>query len=162
MSYIENSTLLYIFLSLFTNNSVIDFTLWISSSENPTSIVLIFLLILSEKSIHFLQNGINTISNRSQLLLDKYFDYFNNNLDSVNFKNEHYCITGSIIMEMYGLRSAKDIDYITKDSDIIGIKDIDIHNGKWLSYYNVDKHDIIYNPKYHFYFNGFKYSSKTK
>ena len=116
-------------------------------------------VLLNDNSIHFLQNGINTISNRSQLLLDKYFDYFNNNLDSVNFKNEHYCITGSIIMEMYGLRSAKDIDYITKDSDIIGIKDIDIHNGKWLSYYNVDKHDIIYNPKYHFYFNGFKFAS---
>ena len=33
----------------------------------------------------------------------------------VGENNEDFCLTSSLIMEMYGLREAKDIDYLQKD-----------------------------------------------
>ena len=38
----------------------------------------------------------------------------------------------------------------------IDIKNISIHNNKWLSYYPISRDEIIFNPKYHFYFYGHK------
>ena len=36
------------------------------------------------------------------------------------------------------------------------MNNIGIHDGKWLSYYQTDKDNIIYNPNNNFYFNGVK------
>ena len=60
---------------------------------------------------------------------------------------------------MYHLRPAKDIDYLHKDNNILHLEKTGIHDGKWLTYYHVHKDEIIYNPKYHFYFNGFKFAT---
>lgn len=106
--------------------------------------------LLNNNSINFLNNGTNDISDNSKLLLNKYFN-------KVDYKNEDYCITSSILLEMYGLRYAKDIDYLNKNSININIENIGIHNGKWLSYYNNNIDELIYNPKNYFYFNGYKF-----
>jgi hypothetical protein len=108
--------------------------------------------LLNNNSIHFLNKGTNDININTKTLLNKYFDFLKNN-------NEDYCVTSSVIMEMYGLRQAKDIDYLQKDDNIIPLEKTGIHDGKWLSYYHIHKDEIIYNPHYHFYFNGFKFSS---
>ena len=68
-------------------------------------------------------------------------------------------MTSSLIMEMYGLRKAKDIDYLQKDNKILQLPTTGIHDGKWLTYYHINKDEIIYNPKYYFYFNGFKFAT---
>ena len=61
-------------------------------------------------------------------------------------------------MELYNLRKANDLDYLNFNDININIKDINVHNNKWQKYYHVNKDEIIYNPKYHFYFNGFKFA----
>jgi len=108
--------------------------------------------LLNENSIDFLNRGTNNFSNKSKSLLLNYFG------NVVNEK-EDYCLTSSIILEMYGLREAKDIDYLHKEDKKIDMINISLHDGKWLTYYHVHKDEIIYNPKYHFYFNGFKFAS---
>jgi len=108
--------------------------------------------LLNENSINFLNKGTNNISPQTKTLLENYFK-------EVDEKNENFCLTSSLIMEMYGLRQAKDIDYLHKDDKIINLENTSVHNGKWLTYYHIHKDDIIYNPNYHFYFNGFKFSS---
>jgi len=108
--------------------------------------------LLNENSIHYLNNGSNDLSEKSKKTLINYFKKIENN-------NEDYCITSSIIMEMYKLRNANDVDYLHYNNNLIDIDNISNHNGIWLSYYTKEKNDIIYNPENHFYFNGFKFAS---
>jgi len=108
--------------------------------------------LLNENSIHFLNNGTNDITLNTKNLLTNYFN-------KVGENNEDFCLTSSLIMEMYGLRKAKDIDYLHKTNMEINLKDVGLHSGKWEKYYNVHKDEIIYNPENHFYFNGFKFAT---
>lgn len=108
--------------------------------------------LLNKNSVHFLNNGTNDISYKSKQLLSNYFK-------KVGENNEDFCLTSSLIMEMYGLREAKDIDYLQKDDKNILLEKTGLHSEKWLTYYHKHKDEIIYNPKYHFYFNGFKFSA---
>ena len=108
--------------------------------------------LLNKNSVHFLNKGTNDISYKSKQLLSNYFK-------KVGENNEDFCLTSSLIMEMYGLREAKDIDYLQKDDKKLLLEKTGLHSGKWLTYYHKDKDEIIYNPKYHFYFNGFKFSA---
>jgi len=108
--------------------------------------------LLNENSIDFLNNGTNDLSEKTKNTLENYFNKLESN-------NDDYCVTSSVIMEMYGLRNAKDIDYLHKNDNILNIENVENHNGIWLSYYTKTKDDIIYNPENHFYFNGFKFVS---
>ena len=106
--------------------------------------------LLNDNSVHFLNNGTNDISDNSKLLLNTYFNKLGEN-------NEKFCLTSSLLLEMYGLRNAKDIDYLNRTNININIENIGIHDGKWFSYYSNTKDELIYNPKNYFYFNGFKF-----
>lgn len=106
--------------------------------------------LLNNNSIHFLNNGTNDISDNTKKLLIKYFEKIKN-------KSEDYCITSSLIMEMYKLRIANDLDYLSLNNIEFKEDKINCHKGKWLKFYNKNKDDIIYNPKYYFYFNGYKF-----
>ena len=93
------------------------------------------------------------------ILVHKPKNLLANYFKEVGENNEDFCLTSSLIMEMYGLRQAKDIDYLHKNNKILNLKNTGIHDCKWLTYYHVNKDDIIYNPNYHFYFNGYKFAS---
>ena len=110
--------------------------------------------LLNENSIHFLNNGTNNISQQTKELLTTYFKEV-----EINSDKDDYCLTSSLIMEMYNLRQANDIDYLHKDNKIINLEKTGIHDGIWLTYYHIHKDEIIYNPLYHFYFNGFKFAT---
>jgi len=121
-------------------------------SDNKLDTFRIASSLLNKNSIHFLNYGTNNISQQTKLLLVNYFNKLKNS-------NEDYCLTSSLIMEMYHLRSARDIDYLHKDDKKLSLEKTGVHDGKWLTYYHVNKDEIIYNPKYHFYFNGFKFAT---
>ena len=104
--------------------------------------------LLNTNSIHFLNNGTNDISESTKNLLKTYFE---NNVD------EDYCLTSSLILEMYGLRKANDVDYLHKNDK--KLENFGLHSGVWLEYYKENKDDIIYNPSNYFYFNGLKFAS---
>ena len=88
--------------------------------------------LLNENSIDFLNNGTNNLSEKTKNTLENYFDKLQNN-------NEDYCITSSVIMEMYGL----DKNIIEKETE----NEIN----------ELINDDIIYNPTKHFYLNGYKF-----
>ena len=52
--------------------------------------------VLNENSIHFLNNGPNNLSDNTKQLLLNYFNKLNN-------KDTNYCLTSSLILELYGL-----------------------------------------------------------
>ena len=111
--------------------------------------------LLNDNSIHFLNNANNNIiSDKIRKYLIKFFNKY-----SLNKDNNNICLTSSLIMELYGLRNAKDIDYIHINDSKIKIKMFGCHDGKWIKYYKIPKNEIIYNPENYFYFNGFKFVS---
>ena len=104
----------------------------------------------NNNSIHFANNGNPTFYPSTQPLLDTY-------KKAVQY-NENYCATSSVVMSMYGLRAAKDIDYFNNGDKIKQHYDISSHNGE-IRNYTKSIHDIIYNPENHFWFEGVKYAS---
>ena len=91
-------------------------------------------------------NLIHKINNKLNLQI-----YFN----EVKF-NKQFCLTSSLVMELFKIRNARDVDYINRNDYIIKEGDIGIHNKEWLKYYPTNKDDILFNPDNYFYFNGHK------
>ena len=58
------------------------------------------------------------------------------------------CFTGSIVLALYGIRQANDLDYISYDDS-----DKESHNDL-LQYYGLKKNDILYRRDLHFVFFG--------
>jgi hypothetical protein len=89
---------------------------------------------------------------------------FNNNcihfMNHANLLSENFCVTGSAVLQLFGLRNARDLDYIHQNSSHIiqGINSINSHEQE-LSFYPTHKHDILYNNFNHFCFNDIKFAS---
>ncbi len=98
--------------------------------------------VFNDNSIHFLNNRKNiSFPNYKQLM--------------ANMKpNDNEVITGSTILSLYGLRDCKDIDLIYHNNP-----PSDSHNQYLETYYKPTLDDIINNPLYHLYYQGFKYVS---
>lgn len=73
-------------------------------------------------------------------------------------EREKIAIEGSAIMDLYGIRPGKDIDYIARDPKINfhGNK-IEKHNSKENTYHSDSIDEILTNPKYYFYYKGYKF-----
>ena len=96
--------------------------------------------VFNDNSIHFLNNRKNvSFPNYKKLIADMK-------------PNDNEVITGSTILSLYGLRDCKDIDLIYyKDPPT------DSHNQYLETHYKLTLDDIVNNPRYHLYHNGFKY-----
>jgi len=103
-------------------------------------------------SVYYLNNGY-MLSDDSQFLLINYF----NKIKELGLDADQFCVTSSFILEMHGIRKAKDLDYIHIDNISLNLKNITPHTDKWLNFYPISTDEIINNEKYHFYFNGFKF-----
>ncbi len=108
--------------------------------------------LLNSNSVDFLNNA---ETDKISTNLKNSFANLNNNVKS----NEDFCITSSAILDIYGLRESKDLDYLHKNDLNVNIDNVSPHKDKWLTYYHTHKHDIIYNPENYFYFNGFKFAT---
>jgi hypothetical protein len=116
--------------------------------------------LLNENSIHFLNNcKTNVVDNHPNNMSIKTKNTLTTFFETVHTNKKDYCVTSSVILEMYGLRHAKDIDYLHKSNFDVKKENIGVHDGIWISYYGHTKDDIIYNPQNHFYFNGFKFAA---
>lgn len=79
---------------------------------------------------------------------------FNNDLSYKDF-----VIDTSMVLALYGLRSAKDIDLLCNHNNIKDMPSgISLHDDE-LQYHQLQKNELIYNPNFYFYFNGLKFVS---
>lgn len=88
---------------------------------------------------------------------NKLFDDYKNFLIKNKYKSDDFCIVGSSVMSIYGIRESRDIDFIhlskTKiQTDIIGISDHSSHP----EYDETLIQRIIEDPSCHFYYNELK------
>lgn len=108
----------------------------------------------------FNKNSLHLLNNRDPFSNTEKFDnFFNRYTNLVGMRlSENYCIDSSAVLSVYGLRDCRDLDYIHFDGLRLGDKEIDCHNSE-LHHYTVDKDDILFDPKNHFYFCGYKFAS---
>jgi len=86
------------------------------------------------------------------------FEYYKNFIKSNNLNPEKYCITASSVLSLYGLREGQDLDYLHDWGEISGHEDVHSHNNE-IEKYTTTRHDILYNPKNHFWHDGVKVAS---
>ena len=98
-------------------------------------------LLFNENSLDFLQRAPFKLSSHNQKL-------FREHLEAQKSNPQNYCITGSFVLALYGLRESRDLDYVYHGIPLSGG---DTHN-KYAHLFNTTIDDIIYNPNHHFYF----------
>jgi len=78
-------------------------------------------------------------------------------LKAGGYDTEKFCIEGSAIMGAYGIRSSRDLDYISLDNQApdFGTKLIGNHASE-LKHHVLGRDEIIFDPANHFYFFGLK------
>ena len=97
----------------------------------------------------FNDNSIHFLNNRKNISFPKY-----KKLMADMKPNDNEVITGSTVLSLYGLRDCKDIDLIYYNNP-----PADSHNQYLETHYKLTLDDIINNPQYHLYYQGFKYVS---
>lgn len=109
----------------------------VHATDNINETIEMARILLSQNSIDFM-NHCNSTKFKST------FDILN---DTSKYDLENTVFTGSIVLALYGIREANDLDFI----DINNTKDS--HND-YLNIYNVSLEDAIYDPNNYFiYFN---------
>jgi hypothetical protein len=133
------------------------------STDNYDETCLAINLICNSNSLHHITNSSP----------DKYIETFN----TVNFFKQiikktgqdvsDYVLDSSVVMALYGIRDAKDVDYLTVNPDCYYIeqqaknssaKSIECHDME-MDYHNKNIQDLVNNPKNYFIFNGVKFLS---
>jgi len=88
---------------------------------------------------------------------NRFFELYCSRLRSE--EREDFCIDGSSVLAVYGIRDARDLDFLSHQERIdFGIDQVNCHNEE-LPHYPVIRDEIIYNPAYHFYYRGCKFVS---
>ena len=122
------------------------------------------LFALEKHSLHITDNKEETIE-MADILLSENTINFLNKCEALKYKNtfklldeakriherNHVCFTGSIVLSLYGIREANDIDYLSEKDE-----DKDSHN-YLLSYYQLEKDQALYQPNLHFSFFGMNF-----
>lgn len=113
-------------------------------------------LLLNENSVHYL----NHATNKNYVNFFRFFEKYKSMLESRVNDADGYCIDGSAVLSVFGIRDSQDLDYLHFEfcDKLDGDRDIQSHNEE-ATYYDVDTKDIVSDPSYHFYFDGFKFAS---
>src|SRR5699024_207101 len=111
-------------------------------------------LIFNANGIHFLNKAQpNNFSSKYKKITT--FKAF---LNKHNSTPQNNILDGSMVLSVYGIREAADIDYLSDDNIISNDKNISHHDSE-LQFYNNTKNALIFNPENYFYFKDIKFVS---
>lgn len=112
-------------------------------------------IFFNENSIHFL----NHCAIREFKWFNRLLKHYKEWLDKSGANRERFCIDGSSVLAAYGLREARDLDFLHLDENVItDFREISSHNEE-AHLYGTTVDDIILNPENHFYYSGLKFAS---
>jgi hypothetical protein len=125
----------------------------IHSTDNFKETRLLGEAILSKSSLHFLNNSPIGSETRLLTIIDEFFT------SNPDLRKEEIVFDSSAILEMYGLRQASDLDFISIDEKFIGNKNkklVECHNSEYVKF-PIAIPELIYSPISYFYCHGFKF-----
>lgn len=111
-------------------------------------------MVFNNNSVHFLNYA---KPNRYALFHQKIIK-FKEFIQKNKLNPDNLLLDGGIILSAYGLRKSDDIDYFIDDNAKVkySYSELDNHDDE-LKYHDIDKLELIYNPKFYFYFNDLKF-----
>jgi len=112
--------------------------------------------LLNDNSVHFLNYSTYTYCEKLEDLLITYKNWINDSL----YDKDNFCIDASAVLNIYGLREARDLDFLHFGYENLktGNSMISSHQSQQ-GYYKDSLIEIIFNPQNYFYYNGLKYVS---
>ncbi len=119
--------------------------------------ILLAQILFNENSVHFLNNADLKYFNNFYKLLERY----EHRLKKGDIDPDCFAIDGSTIMAVYGIREARDLDYLHFENEDVNFGApgyIDSHNFE-AKVHQSSIDDIVCNPQNHFYYNGIKFAS---
>ncbi|MGB0806686.1 MAG: hypothetical protein ACPGRC_08345 [Salibacteraceae bacterium] len=113
-------------------------------------------LVFNNNSVHWLNHFTFKNYDWFNKLLSHFVQWQKDSLFDLN----DFCIDGSASLSAYGIRVARDVDFLYgKEREIsTGFKEIDCHNER-LNYDLKQIGEIIYDPRNHFYYKSVKFIS---
>ena len=116
-------------------------------------------LIYNQNSMHHLRYGEPDKYKKSYLLLSKFKEIIKEN----KLNLDDFVVDSSMVMAMYGIREAGDLDFYTSESQDVKIKIAETtkklmeDNGKNICYHKKNVVDLLYNPNNFFHFEDVKF-----
>ncbi len=107
--------------------------------------------VFNANSRHFLNTATFNLNPQNQQLYKHY-------QATIGANKNNYCIVSSYVLALYGLRAARDLDYIHHGPPLARYPGVDSHNS-YTKQYPLPIDDIIYNPRNHLYVGGIKICS---
>ncbi|WP_373032038.1 hypothetical protein [Sulfurovum sp.] len=113
-------------------------------------------IVFNANSIHFL----NYAQPNKYISTHDKIEIFSRFIKKNNLFKEDLLLDSSLILSLYGLREAKDIDFFIQDNSKVKyhFNQVEIHD-KELKYHREKKLELIYNQNFYFYFNDLKFIS---
>lgn len=86
------------------------------------------------------------------------FEEYKSLLPNDILQKDRYAIEGSFILDLLGIRTCKDLDYITNNQQLkINNKTfIDLHSASEIKNHKIKIDELITDPRYYFYYKGIK------
>lgn len=131
-------------------------------NDTPVETRRIASCVLNSNSIHYLNHAPTTLSKVNSELLTM-LQLAMNRLTVE--QRESVAVDSSFVMGVYGLRDARDVDFIPSThttpetlATLSSSKQIDCHDKEFVKYWSGGSlDDLIYNPANHFYLHGIKF-----
>ena len=125
----------------------------IHSTDNYQETEVLSRTILSKSALHFINHAPLGGGNESLKLIKDFF------LKFPDLDREDFVFDSGTVLDIYGLRQANDVDFITVSNQKFDLKkhnDIDCHNSEYVKF-PISINNLILNPINYFYHNGFKF-----
>ena len=121
-------------------------------TDSKSEVLRLSEYLLNRNGIHFLNNSSPESFRRASLKIKA----LKEELGNCFVLNKDFAVDGSFVLEMYGIRKSRDIDYLVSDSASESVLQKLGSRDEQLVFHSVSKSDLIYDPEYHFYFHGVK------
>lgn len=111
-------------------------------------------LLYNENSLHHLNYG----QTDAFMSIHKRMNEFKELVKKNNLELNRFIVDSGSVLEVYGLRQSRDMDYLTDyiKTNLPQTEEVDNHISE-LPYYGCSIEDLLYNPKNYFVYNGVKF-----
>ncbi|MCP4552904.1 MAG: hypothetical protein GY834_12880 [Bacteroidetes bacterium] len=128
-------------------------------TDTKEEAVIVAHMLFNDNAVHFLNYAKPRTFQSTFEKIEKFKCFLKHN----ELNKDELVLDGGIVLSLYGLREADDIDYLYIGGDpIIKVSKNVNHHQDSLKYYEVSEKDLVMDPGNYFYFDGIKFLSFSR